>query len=218
MFITTQCVPPPRLSSRFITLSYPLLITYLISKKYTHKMIYSHSLYSVNYSIIGQCFILKLAPTEGLRSVASFFRHQQSFSFGCLFFAFIKTSSHGTCLTRLTTNEWWWCLRIHSFGQLTINGGGLCGTNDSFYFVTCMPLPSDFGGGRGGSGWYLLQTRIPLPVNVFNNNEKPIIASNIPRNPLVCFVVGLIIRGLANVIAFSKLGILSFKLNWLFQK
>ena len=147
-----------------------------------------------------------------------FFATSNRFPLVVFFFAFIKTSSPGTCVTRLTTNEWWWCLRIHSFGQLTINGGGPCGTNDSFYFVTCMPLPSDFGGGRGGSGWYLLQTRIPLPVNAFNNNEKPIIVSNIPWNPLVWFVVGLIIRGLANVIAFSKLSILSFKLNWLFQK
>ena len=36
--------------------------------------------------------------------------------------------------------------------QLPTNGGGLCGTNDSLYVLTCMPLPSDFGGGN----WYLL--------------------------------------------------------------
>ena len=40
--------------------------------------------------------------------------------------------------------------------EVLINGGGLCGTNDSFYVFTYMPLPSDFGGGRGGGGWYLL--------------------------------------------------------------
>ena len=58
------------LSSRFITLSHPMLITYLISEKHDHKLLYPHSLFPVNYDIIGKCFIFKL---EGLRWMVSFF-------------------------------------------------------------------------------------------------------------------------------------------------
>ena len=32
------------------------------------------------------------------------------------------------------------------------DGGGLYGTNDSLYALTSMSIPSDFGGGSGGSG------------------------------------------------------------------
>ena len=64
------------LSSRFITLSHPMLITYLISEKHDHKLLYPHSLFPVNYDIIGKCFIFKLAPTRGTPLNGEFFPHQ----------------------------------------------------------------------------------------------------------------------------------------------
>ena len=36
---------------------------------------------------------------------------------------------------------------------------------------------------------------MPLPANAFNNNETPILASNVPRNPPLCFFVSLITKG-----------------------
>ena len=39
-------------------------IPYLISEKHTHKLLYAHSLYLVNYIIIRQCFMCKIAPSD----------------------------------------------------------------------------------------------------------------------------------------------------------
>ena len=98
----------PTLLSRFITLSYPMFITYLIFKKHTHKLLYCHSLYLVNITI-GRCFTLtRRAPLNG-----EIFPRQRAFPLRPFRFPSMKTSTHGTCVIRPTTNEWWWCLRIH---------------------------------------------------------------------------------------------------------
>ena len=41
---------------------------------------------------------------------------------------------------------------------------------------------------------YVFYVEPALINNAFNNNEIPILASNVPRNPPLCFFVGLITK------------------------
>ena len=88
--------------------SYPMSIPCLISEKHTHKLLYAHSLYLVNYIIIRQCFICKIAPSGEFLPKSSPFLL-------VIFFVFLllEPATYCTCVIRPTTNEWWWCLRIH---------------------------------------------------------------------------------------------------------
>ena len=49
-----------------------------------------------------------------------------------------------------------WGFTSPPLDQRPREGGGLYSTNDSLYALTSMSIPTDFGSGRGGNGWFVL--------------------------------------------------------------